>query len=146
MNPVLRNILAVITGVLAGGIVNMGIISVSGSVIPPPEGADVTTTEGLKASMHLFEAKHFIMPFLAHALGTFVGALIAALLGATKKMQLAIIVGVFYLLGGIAAVYMLPSPLWFTILDLLVAYIPMAFLGGMIGSKMNQRVIVSNRV
>lgn len=146
MNPVLRNILAVITGLLAGGIVNMGIISVSGSVIPPPEGADVTTTEGLKASMHLFEAKHFIMPFLAHALGTFVGALIAALLGATKKMQLAIIVGVFYLLGGIAAVYMLPSPLWFTILDLLVAYIPMAFLGGMIGSKMNQGVMVSNRV
>ncbi len=113
MNPTLRNILAVITGLLVGGIVNMGIISISGSLIPPPEGADVTTSDGLKASMHLFQPKHFIMPFLAHALGTFVGALIAALLGATRKMQLAIVVGVFFLIGGIAAVYMLPSPLWF---------------------------------
>ncbi len=134
MNPTLRNILAVITGLLVGGIVNMGIISISGSLIPPPEGADVTTTEGLKESMHLFQPKHFIMPFLAHAIGTFVGALIAALLGAIRKMRLAIVVGVFFLIGGIAAVYMLPSPLWFAILDLVAAYIPMAYLAGFIGS------------
>ena len=42
----------------------------SSSLIPPPEGADVTTLEGLKTSMHLFQPKHFLMPFLAHALGT----------------------------------------------------------------------------
>ena len=108
----------------------MGIIIISGSIIPPPEGADVTTTEGLKASMHLFEPRHFIMPFLAHALGTLVGALLAARIAATHKMKFALAIGAFFLLGGIANVFMLPSPAWFNALDIIVAYIPMGWLGG----------------
>ena len=51
----------------------MGLIMLSGKVIPPPAGSDVATMEGLKASLHLFEPKHFVFPFLAHALGTLVG-------------------------------------------------------------------------
>ncbi len=74
MNPIVKNILAVISGAILGGFVNMGIIMVSGSIIPPPEGADITTMEGLKSAMHLMEPRHFIFPFLAHALGTLVGA------------------------------------------------------------------------
>lgn len=92
MNPIVRNILAVVAGLILGGIVNMGIITISGSIIPPPEGADVTTPEGLKASIHLFEPKHFLMPFLAHAMGTFVGALVAALIAANRKMLFAIVI------------------------------------------------------
>ena len=38
MHPILRNIIAVIAGVAIGGFVNMSLIMVSGSVIPPPEG------------------------------------------------------------------------------------------------------------
>jgi hypothetical protein len=132
MNPILKNILAVIAGIVVGGAVNMGIIMISGSIIPPPEGADVTTTEGLKASMHLFQPKHFIMPFLAHALGTLAGALVAGILAASHKAKFALGIGVFYLLGGIASVFMLPSPIWFNILDLVGAYIPMAYIAGKI--------------
>lgn len=130
MNPIIKNILAVITGAVAGSILNMCIIMVSGSVIPPPAGADVTTMEGLKASLHLFEPKHFILPFLAHALGTLAGAFIAALLAATHKMQMALIVGFLFLVGGISNVFMLPSPMWFNITDIALSYIPMAYLGG----------------
>jgi len=85
MNPILRNTLAVIAGLVVGSIVNMSIILISGSIIPPPNGADVTTTEGLQASMHLFEPKHFLFPFLAHAIGTFAGALTTALSVASNK-------------------------------------------------------------
>ncbi|MET0759047.1 MAG: hypothetical protein ABWZ56_01395 [Flavobacterium sp.] len=130
MNPILKNILAVITGLIIGSVVNMGLIMISGSIIPPPDGADVTTTEGLKASMHLFEPKHFIFPFLAHALGTFVGALVAALMATNHKMRLALSIGIFFLLGGITSVFMLPSPTWFTVLDIVMAYIPMAYFAG----------------
>lgn len=130
MNPIIKNILAILTGIVIGSLVNMGIIMISGSIIAPPEGADVTTTEGLKASMHLFEPKHFIFPFLAHALGTFVGAFLAALLAGTHKMKFALSIGVFFLLGGIASVFMLPSPTWFTVVDLVGAYIPMAYFAG----------------
>lgn len=135
MNPVLKNTLAVVAGIIGGSVVNMGIINLSGSVIPPPSGADVTTMEGLKATMHLFEPKHFLMPFLAHALGTLAGALIAASIAATRKMTFALVVGCFFLAGGIANVVMLPSPLWFTVTDLVFAYLPMGYLGGRMALK-----------
>ncbi|MBL7808881.1 MAG: hypothetical protein JNN28_13760, partial [Saprospiraceae bacterium] len=112
MHPILKNILAVIAGITVGSIVNMGIIMISGSIIPPPEGADVTTEEGLKASMHLFQPRHFLFPFLAHALGTLAGAFLAAKMAANHHMRFAMVIGVFFLLGGIASVFMLPSPMW----------------------------------
>ncbi|MEO8516742.1 MAG: hypothetical protein ABI426_08360 [Flavobacterium sp.] len=130
MNPIIKNILAVLAGIVIGSIVNMGIIMMSSFIIPSPEGADITTAAGLKASIHLFEPKHFIFPFLAHALGTLVGAFVAGLMAANNKMRIALGIGAFFIIGGIANVCMLPSPTWFTILDLVVAYIPMAYLGG----------------
>jgi uncharacterized membrane protein HdeD (DUF308 family) len=130
MNPTLRNILAVIASVLLGGVLNMGIIMISSSIIPPPEGADVTTMEGLKESMHLFEPKHFVMPFLAHALGTLLAAFLAASFVTKHKMRFAIGIGIWFLIGGVANIFSLPSPTWFTILDLVGAYIPMAYIGG----------------
>lgn len=135
MNTTLRNILAVFAGLIVGSIVNMGIILISGSIIPPPEGADNTTMEGLKASMHLFEAKHFIFPFLAHALGTLVGAFVAASIAVTHKRKFAMGVGFFFLIGGIINVAMLPSPTWFAVLDIAGAYLPMAWIGGKLATR-----------
>ena len=135
MNPIIRNILAVVAGIIIGGAVNMGIILISSSIIPPPEGADITTMEGLKASMHLMQPEHFIMPFLAHALGTLVGAYIAATIAVNHKLKFALAIGGWFLLGGIVNIFMLPSPIWFTVVDLAGAYIPMAYLGGKLATK-----------
>ncbi|SIQ80884.1 hypothetical protein [Maribacter ulvicola] len=135
MNSVVKNILGVVAGIVVGSIVNMGIIMISGSIIPPPEGGDITTMEGLKATMHLFEPKNFIFPFLAHALGTLVGAFVATKIAATRKMLMALIVGLFFLIGGTVNIAMLGGPMWFTVLDILVAYMPMAFVGYLLGKK-----------
>lgn len=129
MNSTLKNTLVVIAGLISGGIVNMGIIMISGSIIPAPNGVDVTTMEGLKETMHLFEPKHFLFPFLAHAFGTLIGAIIASKFAATKQKSMALIVGVVFLVGGAINVYILPSPMWFNAVDLIGAYIPMAFIG-----------------
>ncbi|PKA16383.1 hypothetical protein [Leptospira haakeii] len=137
MNPYLKNTFAVIAGLLLGSIVNMGLITISGSIIPPPEGADVTTMEGLKASIHLFQPKHFIFPFLAHALGTFVGALVAAFIATNHKLKFALVIGAFFLVGGTANVLMLPAPAWFNVLDLVGAYIPTSYLAGILIIKKN---------
>ena len=130
MNPIIKNILAVLTGIVLGSVVNMGIIMISGSIIPPPNGADVTTMEGLKLSMHLFQPRHFILPFLAHAFGTFSGAIVIALIAANNKMKFALLIGIFFLIGGLTNLFMLPSPIWFAFIDLAGAYIPMGWLGG----------------
>ena len=129
MNTTVKNILAVVVGLVLGSVVNMGIIMISGSIIPPPEGGDVTTMEGLKETMHLFQPKHFIFPFLAHALGAFAGAFLAALIAVNHKMKYALSIGCLFLIGGIINTISLPSPIWFTVLDLVGAYIPMAWLG-----------------
>jgi hypothetical protein len=128
MKIIIQNIVAVVLGVMAGGLVNMGIIFLSGSIIPPPEGADLTSAEGLKAAIPLFKPINFLMPFLAHALGTLIGAILTAKLAVTRKNVLPYIVGLVFLAGGTDNVFMLPAPLWFDTIDLLFAYIPMAFL------------------
>lgn len=130
-----RNILAFFVGAIAGGIVNMGIIMVGSKLIPAPAGVDVSNAESIANSIHLFEPKHFITPFLAHAIGTLAGALIAYLIAASYKPILAYLVGVLSLIGGIAACFMIPAPAWFMALDLIVAYIPMAWLAILLGKR-----------
>lgn len=134
MNMILRNVLAVIAGLIAGSIVNMGLITLGTNLVPPP-GVDPSNPESIKASIHLFEAKHFISPFVGHAAGTLVGALVASLVGGSRRLMLALIVGSFFLLGGIAASFMIPAPAWFIAADLLLAYIPMAWLGWKIAGR-----------
>ena len=135
MNPIIKNILAIIAGVIIGMAVNMGLIMLNGSIIPPPEGVDPMDMESLKANMHLFQPRHFIMPFLAHALGTLAGAFTAAKLGASHHLKLALGVGVFFLIGGISNLTMLPSPTWFAVLDTVGAYIPMGWLGAKLAKR-----------
>lgn len=126
----LRNVLAVVAGVIVGGVVNTGLITVGPLIVTPPAGVDMTTAEGLRAGMALLEPRHFVMPLLAHALGTLAAALVAARVAATYRRGLALLIGVVFLAGGIAAATMIPAPAWFIALDLVAAYIPMAWLGG----------------
>ena len=137
MKQIIRNILAFLGGLISGSIVNMGLITIGSKLIVPPSGVDVSDMESLKSFMHLFEAKHFIFPFLGHALGTFAGAYLTSKFVVNHHMQFAIGIGLFFLLGGIVNVFMLPSPVWFTVLDLGGAYIPMGWLAG----KMNQKMM-----
>ena len=139
MPHVVRNMLAVVGGILIGGLVNMALIGVSPSLIPPPAGVNVSDPVSLREGIHLFTPRHFVMPFLAHAVGTFAGALVAFVIAATRKSLMAYAVGIFFLLGGIAASFMIPAPAWFIALDLVAAYIPMAWLAIRVGSRIVSR-------
>jgi small basic protein len=135
MPRVLRNVLALVVGLVMGIVVNMGLVMLGPRLIAPPVGANVTTMEGLRSSIHLFEPKHFLFPFLAHALGTLVGAWLAALLGAGRGLVPALVVGIAFLVGGVANIFMLPSPLWFNVVDLAGAYLPMDWIGARLGAR-----------
>jgi hypothetical protein len=76
------------------------------------------------------------MPFLAHAVGTLAGALVAYLVAATYKAPLAYLIGALFLCGGVAASFMIPAPAWFIALDLVVAYLPMAWLAIQLGARL----------
>src|SRR4051794_19324877 len=85
-----RNVFAAVFGLFVGGVVNMGLVAIGPSIIPLPEGADVSTMEGLRESMALFSPVHFLFPFLAHALGTLAGAFVAAKLAVSHRMKFAL--------------------------------------------------------
>ena len=135
MHPILRNFLAVLAGIIAGSLINMGLVMLGPILIPPPSGVDLTTEAGLKAAMPLMKPQHFLFPFLAHALGTLGGAWLAARLSNRNPRRSALVVGAIFLAGGISMVRMLPSPLWFSVCDLVLAYIPMAWLGARLGNR-----------
>ena len=118
----LRNILAVIVGVLVGMSVNMGIIILGENLIPIPEGFDPMDATN-------WELSNFIFPFLAHALGTVAGALVASLIAVSYRFPITLSISVFFLIGGVTMVFLLPAPVWFICTDLIVAYIPMGYLG-----------------
>ncbi|CAN5439950.1 hypothetical protein BH09BAC1_BH09BAC1_01260 [soil metagenome] len=135
MHPILRNVLAVFAGLIGGAIVNSAIVVLSGYVVTLPESVDPNDLESIKANIHLYGPQHFLFPFLAHALGTLFGAFLAAKIAASRKMVFALVIGVFFLAGGIYMATLIPAPTWFIALDIIIAYIPMAYLGGKWGSR-----------
>lgn len=129
-----RNALALLGGIVFGGIVNGLLIALGPHLAPPPPGVDVSNPESLAKGIHLLQPRHFVIPFLAHALGTFAGALFAYLMAVSYKAPFAYAVGAVFLLGGIAASFLIPAPRWFVAMDLLFAYLPMAWLAARFGN------------
>jgi len=138
MNPTVKNILAIVAGCIGGGILNMLIITYGPVLIPAPPGVDPNDLESINANAHLYELKHMITPFLAHAIGTLFGAYVATRLAASHHMKLALVVGVFFLIGGIAAASMIKISTAFSAFDILFAYIPMAYLGWKLGATVTE--------
>ena len=138
MNTVIRNILAFILGWFIGSFVNLGLVNIGYTFFPIAD-LDPNDFDALIAIMPTLELKNFVFPFLAHSLGTLVGAIVVGLLAASHKMKLSIGIGGFFLIGGIIMNFILPGPMWFEIADLILAYIPMAWFGGKIAIKLTEK-------
>ena len=128
MKTIIRNILALFAGGLIGMVVNMGLI-ITGNQLFPFE-VDMNPMNAMN-----WELKYFIFPFLAHAIGTLSGAYVAAMFSDRYHLIFAICIGLFFLLGGTTMVFLLPAPVWFITLDLVISYIPMSWLGWKMSNK-----------
>lgn len=89
--------------------------------------------ERFAETIHLFSWKNFVFPLVGHAAGPLVGTFLAMLIATSHKAKIAIGMGAFFLLGGIIANAMIPAPLWFKVVDLVFAYVPMTWLGAKLG-------------
>ena len=128
MSSIIKNVLALIGGGLVGMTANMGLIITGNQLIPFSDNINPMNAMN-------WEIKYFIFPFLAHAIGTLSGAFIAAKFSASYHMLFAIFIGIFFLSGGISMVFILPAPIWFIVIDLVFAYLPMGWLGWKISNK-----------
>ena len=130
-----RNTIVLLLAIFLGSVVNMTFIVVGSYLIPPPEGVDVTNVESIAQNMHLYKVTHFVPPLLAHAIGTLVGAFVAAKFVVSHHFPFAMFIGVFFLFGGLTMAFQLPAPLWFNVIDLVCAYLPMAWFGYRLATK-----------
>ena len=134
MYQILKNVLAVIMGWLGGSLVNIGLIELGHKVFPIA-GVDLNDMDSFAALMPKLDPIYFVFPFLAHALGTIVGALLAGRIAISHKMKFSMAIGGLFLVGGMMINFMLPGPTWFAVVDILLAYIPMAWIGGKLAQK-----------
>ena len=128
MSSIIKNVLALIGGGLVGMTANMGLIITGNQLIPFSDNINPLNAMN-------WEIKYFIFPFLAHAIGTLLGAFIAAKFSESYHMLFAICISIFFLSGGISMVVILPAPIWFIVIDLVFAYLPMGWLGWKISNK-----------
>ena len=127
---ILKRTTVIFIAIFSGAMLNGAIINISSKVISPPKGFDLKTMEGLQAAMPHMGPEHFVFPFLAHALGTLIAAILISRFLTSQQLIFSMMAGLLFLMGGVSMVVMLPkTPIWFVLLDLIVAYIPMAYLG-----------------
>jgi len=134
-NVIFRNVTAVVLGLIIGGQINMGILKLGMKILPLPDGVDLNKIETIAANIGKYTFPHFINVFLAHGLGTLLAAFICVKLAKSQHFNLAMVVGFLFFIGGIMAVSMIPAPLTFNIIDLIGAYIPMAWIGYFLAMK-----------
>ena len=128
MSSIIKNVLALIGGGLIGMTANMGLIITGNQLIPFSDNINPMNAMN-------WEIKYFIFPFFAHTIGTLTGAFIASKFSVSYHMLFAMCIGIFFLIGGISMVFILPAPIWFIVIDLVFAYLPMGWLGWKISNK-----------
>jgi hypothetical protein len=128
MHPLLRSILAVIAGIVVGGAVNYGIILINMKLFPLPAGIDTNDYAAMRDAFAKAPPTVMLLPIVAHAGGTLVGAWLAAWIARRAALVHGLIIGVWFLVGGIIVNIMLAPPLWFSIIDIAL-YLPAGWLG-----------------
>jgi hypothetical protein len=132
----MKSILLSVAGLLLGAITNGIIVQVGSQIVKAPQGLDLSTEQGLAKAMPLMGAEHFVFPLLAHAIGTLVGAYFVSRMKVNRALLNAMAIGFAFLAGGVMMVLTLPgTPWWFVATDLVLAYLPMAYLGYKLGQR-----------
>jgi hypothetical protein len=72
-----------------------------------PEGVDVKNIESIADNISLYEPIHFLMPYLAHAIGTFLAAYFVSRFAVNHQFKIAMLCGVLFLIAGIMDVKMM---------------------------------------
>jgi len=132
----LKRFLALVLGFLAGLVLFTLIQMISSKMYPPPEGMltqDVEALESYFLSLPMY-SRYIIT--LAHVLGAFVGAYVAAKLADKHKFYMGCIVGIIFLVASVSHNREFLCPGWMIVLDMFLTALA-TYLASKIGSKTN---------
>jgi hypothetical protein len=140
MWTVVRSILAVLAGFVAATVVMLTFESINGHVLYPELGRmaeGVTDPAAIRAVMASAPLGAFLVVLLGWALGGLLGGLVAARIGSNAPLAHALVLGAVLTLAGIANNMMIPPPLWFWVVSVLL-FLPAAFVGARLAPSRSQ--------
>jgi hypothetical protein len=118
-----RQIVGVVVGLLAAGVVVMLVEALGQRSFPPAAGFDPAAPD-----LSLVPVEAIASIAVAWILGPLVGGLVATLVGKPIGPVPALVVGLFFLAADVANLLMIPSPAWLWVVGIL-APLPSAWLG-----------------
>lgn len=126
----LRNILAGIAGVIAGGLAVFALETLGHIIFPLPEGVEIDPMdmESVRAAASQIPAINKLAVVIAWFGGAVVAGWVASLVTQSGKLLVPLICGGILMLAGLANLISIPSPIWMWVLGL-AAFLPGAWLG-----------------
>lgn len=131
MRSALRSIAAVVAGFIVASIVMMIVETINGRVLYPELGKaaeGVTDRETIRALLATAPLGAFLVVIVGWILGAVAGSWTTARLAAQATTGHGLVLGALLTLAGVANNLMVPQPLWFWIVSVVVL-MPAAYLG-----------------
>lgn len=123
-----RSIAGVVAGLVLGFVTIAGIEFVGRLIYPLPEGIDLQDPDQLAQVMADAPTAALIIVLFGWFVGTFAAAALATRIARARRLGPAMAVGGFFLIAGIANMWMIPHPTWFWIVGVAL-FLPAAWLG-----------------
>ncbi len=130
----LRNVLAVLAAFFVGGLCVFAVEMMGHQVYRLPKGVDPNDMKQIAEYIKTAPIGSILFVLLAQSTGSFVGGVVTGLISRTSKTTVAVIYGVLGLIMAGLNLALIPHPLWFMVLSILLP-IPLAVLGSRLGSK-----------
>ncbi len=130
----MRNVLAVILGVVVAGLAIMGVESIGHSLYPPPAGFSPDDLKAIEAYIASAPFMAIALVLIAWAVGAFVGGAVAARAAAGRRAcRFGTRVGLVVFIMAVMNMWMIPHPLWFKLVAPFACLIP-GWFGGHLGA------------
>jgi hypothetical protein len=120
MGAILRSLGAVVLGVLAAAVLVLVMEAVGHTVFPPPPGLDLGDSEQRETFMAQLPLGALVFVLAGWSLGTLAGSWLAAALAGQAPAAHGLVVGVLFLAMAVATMLVIPHPLWFWVVALLL--------------------------
>jgi len=127
----IRTLVAVVVGVLIGGVLVAAIEALSMRAFPVPVGFDAANPASVRELMLQIPLGALILVLLAWSVGAFGGGWTGARIAPRSYLLVGLIVGLALWCAGLVTLILVPHPLWFWFPALLLP-IPFALLGARI--------------
>lgn len=118
-----RKILAVPAGLLAGGIGIFLIEALGHQLYPLPAGMNQNDMEGMKTYVTTAPFMALFFVIIAYAVGALVSGFVSTKVAADRSKLYALLCGLIFLVQSIYMMYSLPTPTWFWIAGILVWFL-----------------------